>query len=248
MTNAYLVGSDRCLLIDPPAQSEALDEAVSTHSIDHVAVTHGHPDHIGAVSAYAAKTDATVWGRAGKTDRLAAAGIAVDRTYSDGTELPLEPPIRILDTPGHAPDHVTFVVGSASDRPQTAVTGDLAVADGSVFVGEPDGDMRTYMVSLRRLLIRDFDCLYPGHGDPIAAPSDRLRALLAHRKTREQRVIRAVQSGASTVDKIIDRAYDRDLGDLRDLAGQSVRAHLKKLARERRITWDGDRAGPGPTE
>lgn len=246
-TNAYLIGSDPALLVDPADQTDKLDGALADRSVEHLAVTHTHPDHVGAIPHYATQTGATVWGRAGRTDRLEAVGVIVDRTFQEGTVIPTDPPVRVLTTPGHAPDHVSFHIDAGPGEAPVAVIGDLAVANGSVFVGKPDGEMRTYLVSLRRLLVRNYDVLYPGHGPVIEQPNRRLTELLTHRRNRENQIATAVREGAETVDEIIDAAYDRELGALRDLAGQSVRAHLEKLAREGHISWDGSQATHSPT-
>lgn len=242
-TNAYIVGQSPALLVDPPARSSQLDRALSERVIEHIAVTHTHPDHVGAVATYAQETGATVWARAGRVDRfIAETGVSPDRTYQEGTEIPLDTPVSVMETPGHARDHVTFIVGGRDEHTASALTGDLLVADGSVFVGDTDGDMRSYFVSLRRLLIGSFQTLYPGHGTPVQRPTERVNELLAHRREREERVLAAVASGAETVNDILDRAYEKELDGVRDLATETVRAHLEKLAREQHIGWDGTRA------
>lgn len=244
-TNAYIVGQSPALLVDPPAQSSDLDRVVANREVDHIAVTHTHPDHVGAVATYARKTGATVWAKAGRIDRFVdATGVSPDRTCQEGTEIPLDTPVSVMDTPGHAPDHVAFVVGDRDEGSSTALVGDLLVADGSVFVGATDGDMRSYFVSLRRLLVRSFRRLYPGHGKPVDRPIERIRELLAHRRDRERRVLAAVESGAETVEEILEKAYEKELDGVRDLAAETVRAHLEKLARERHIGWDGRHATP----
>ncbi|WP_232700924.1 MBL fold metallo-hydrolase [Halobacterium wangiae] len=235
-TNAYLLGSPRRLLVDPARRTPALDAAVA--DVDHVAVTHAHPDHVGAVAEYAAETDATVWAHAAFADRFErATGVAADRVFRPGDELG-DTGVTVFDTPGHAPDHVAFVEG------REAVTGDLVFADGSVFVGATDGDMRAYLASLRCAYARNFDRLHPGHGPVVESPRERLAALYDHRRERERRVLAAVEVGAETVEAILDAAYDKDLSGVRDLAGQTVRAHLDKLAVEGRVEWDGAHAGP----
>lgn len=249
-TNAYLVGEAPALLVDPAARTPALDRAVAEREVGAVAVTHPHPDHTGAVGAYAAETGATVLARRGRVDRfVAATGWEPDATVGPDEPLPvsLDTAVVALDTPGHAPDHIAFTVGGDRGPGTVALVGDLVRAAGSVLVGDPEGDMRAYLASLRRLLARDLDRLFPGHGDPVERPGERLTALLAHRRDRERRVLRAVAEGAETVDAVLDRAYERDLEGVRDLAGQTVRAHLEKLAREDRLGWDGARARPAPT-
>ncbi|MCG1002214.1 MULTISPECIES: MBL fold metallo-hydrolase [Halobacterium] len=235
-TNAYVLGEGEHLLVDPAGRTPGLDDAAD--GIDHVAVTHTHPDHVDAVADYAAEADATVWAYAPYAARFAdATGTEPDRLFRPGDTL-ADTGVSVLATPGHAPDHVAFVTDGE------AVTGDLVFDDGSVFVGTPDGDIRTYLSSLRRLLARDFDALHPGHGDPIENPDERVRETYFHRRDRERSVRAAVESGAETVDEILDAAYEKALGDARGLAARVVRAHLQKLAVEGHVAWDGDRARP----
>ncbi|MFB6090726.1 MAG: MBL fold metallo-hydrolase [Halobellus sp.] len=230
-TNAYLV--DETVLVDPPARSDDLDAAVADASIDHVAVTHAHPDHVGAVADYAAETGATVWCRRGREDRFAeATGIDPDRTLVEGTDLPAG--ISVLDVPGHAPDHVAF----ETDR--GILCGDVATAEGSVAVAAPEGDVRAYLVALRRLIARDPPRLYPGHGPVIDDPRAVCERLYRHRLDRERRVLDAVRAGGADVEGVLDAAYDADLTGVRDLARRTVVAHLEKLDTERRVDFDRD--------
>ncbi|MFC5366358.1 MBL fold metallo-hydrolase [Salinirubrum litoreum] len=249
-TNAYLVGQTDTLLVDPPARSPALDGAVGDHDVQHLAVTHTHPDHVGAVADYARETDATVWCRRGRERRFReATGVGPDRTFAEGTTIPSDPPVTVLDTPGHAPDHVAFAFqqsdtnASATRSGPTAteiLVGDLAVAEGSVVVGAPEGDVRAYCTALRRLLARDARRLHPGHGPTISDPRATCTRLLAHRHDREHRIESVIRGGARDIDAVLDAAYEKDLTGVRDLARATVIAHVEKLARAGRIEWDAD--------
>jgi glyoxylase-like metal-dependent hydrolase (beta-lactamase superfamily II) len=247
-TNAYLVGRETTLLVDPAARSPDLDSTVATHGVDHVAVTHTHPDHVGAVADYARETGATVWCRRGRERRFReATGVTPDRTFGEGTTLPTDPPVTVLDTPGHAPDHVAFAFERPADattvrseRATEVLVGDLAVAEGSVVVGAPEGDVRAYCTALRRLLARDARLLHPAHGPTITDPRATCTRLLAHRHDRERRIEAAVHDGAHDVDAVLDAAYDKDLTGVRDLARATVQAHVEKLARAGRVDWDLD--------
>lgn len=239
-TAAYVVGDDDALLVDPAAEDGRIEAELDR--IAHVAVTHHHPDHVGSVAAYAEAADATVWCRYGRETAFAdATGISPDRTFRDGTEIPVgDGSVGVRETPGHAPEHVAVVVDDS------LLVGDLAVAAGSVVVGAPEGDVRAYLTSLRRVRSMDVDRLYPAHGPVIDRPRETCERLLRHRLERERRVLEAVQSGSGTLEDILGSAYEKDLAGVRDLADATVRAHLEKLRHEGRIRWDGTRARPAP--
>ena len=241
-TNAYLLGADGAVLVDPAAESDDLERAVADRSVEHVLATHTHPDHVGAVDAYAAETGAIVWARYGRTDRFReATGVEPDRTFKPGTTIEVgDDRVRVLDAPGHAPDHVALEAG----RGGPVLCGDCAVREGSVVVGAPEGDLRAYLTTLRRLRALDPPALYPGHGPVIDDPRATLERLRNHRRRRERRVLAAVDAGARTLESILETAYEKDLSGVRDLAEATVLAHLEKLAVEGRLEWDGTRARP----
>lgn len=235
-TNAYVLGREDAVLVDPAARTNDLDRAIEGRDVGHVLVTHAHPDHVGAVAHYADRCDATVWARAGREARFErATGVAPDRTFRDGTTIA---GVEVIESPGHAPDHVALAVGDA------VLTGDLVVAEGSVVVGADEGDVRTYLTSLRRLYATNPDRLYPGHGPTIDDPRIDIERLIRHRLDREKKVLAAVRSGARALDEVLDAAYEKDLSGVRDLARTTVAAHLEKLAVERKVEWDGERAWP----
>ncbi len=231
-TNAVLFDDGERLLVDPAARTASLDTAV-TSGLDHVAVTHPHPDHVDAVADYAAETGATVWARRGSTDRFReATGVTPDRTFVGGDRVG---PAVAVDTPGHTPDHVAFQTTAG------VAVGDLAVAEGSVAVAAPEGDVRAYLTSLRQLFARDPQRLFPGHGPQIDDPRAVCRRLIDHRLDRERRVAAAVADGARSLDAVVDAAYDKSLDGVRELAVGTVEAHLEKLHRAGRLRWDRER-------
>lgn len=251
-TNVYLADG---LLVDPAARTDELDEAVVHHrsedpadpGIEAIAVTHTHPDHVGAVAAYAELTATPVFAHADHTDRFAdATGVDPDGTFRDGESVG-DTGVHAVDTPGHASDHVAFAVGghgADDEMPRELLCGDLAVAEGSVVVGAPDGDLRDYLASLERVRDAGYDRLYPGHGSCIDDPETGCQRLIDHRLEREHAILRAVESGADTVDAVVDAAYEKDVTGVKDLARVTVVAHLEKLVAEDRV--DGSWSGPTP--
>ena len=234
-TSAHLVDG---LLVDPAARTDALDEAVAAAAtngspVTAIAVTHTHPDHVGAVATYASQTDATVYAHADHVDRFReATGVVPDETIADGDTVG-STGVRVWVTPGHAPDHLAFVTDGPNQP--VAIVGDLVVAEGSVAVAAPDGDIAAYLDSLDRIRDSGADRLHPAHGPVVDDPAVTCRRLAEHRLDRERHVLESVEAGASDVDAVLDAAYDRDLSGVADLARGTVRAHLEKLVTEGRI-------------
>lgn len=240
-TNAYLLGSERAVLVDPADRHERVDAALADRDPAHLLLTHTHPDHVCGVPAYA--ESATVWTHTDhRDDFVEATGVEPDRTFGDGTTVRADRDVEVLETPGHAPDHVALAFGT--DTGTAIVCGDLAVAEGSVVVAPPEGDVRAYLASLRRVLGLAPDRILPAHGPVIDDPRATCERLIDHRLDRERRVLAAVEAGNRTVEDLLDAAYDKDLTGVRDMAAGTIRGHLEKLAVEGRVRWDGAHADP----
>lgn len=132
---SYLVGGKgTCAIIDPKRDIEeyiAVAKAMGMR-ITYILETHLHADFISGHMDLAAKTGAEII--APKTGQCAFA----HRPVKDGDEFQVEDiNIRVLDTPGHTPEHITYVVTDRSrgSEPATIFCGDtLFVGD----VGRPD--------------------------------------------------------------------------------------------------------------
>jgi glyoxylase-like metal-dependent hydrolase (beta-lactamase superfamily II) len=234
-TNVYLVDGEESLLLDPAARHEDIDAAIVDCQPDHITATHCHTDHVAGLTAYAFETNATVWSCVGHENRFAqSTGIYPGRTFRDGHTIG---PATVIETPGHATDHTAFEVDLADGR--TAIfTGDLVVDEGSVVVGGPDADMADYIDSLRRVREREPDLLFPGHGPVIDEPIESIDRLIDHRARRERTILDAMADDAEEIDEIVDKAYDKDISEVYDLARKTVIAHIRKLDSEGLVRWD----------
>ena len=221
-TNSWIVGSGPAWLVDPgpalPEHVDALAEELSRRGgLGGVALTHDHADHSEAVAAIRARfPDAP----------LAAARGAVDVELADGIVFG---PLEALALPGHAPDHVAFVVG------QAGLTGDAVLGEGSVFITPDPGALAGYLDGLRRLAERQLSVLCPGHGPLVTDPYAKLTEYIEHRLDRERRLVDALDDGLRSVDELLDQVWDDAPAILRPAAALTLAAHLDKLAEEGRL-------------
>jgi glyoxylase-like metal-dependent hydrolase (beta-lactamase superfamily II)/8-oxo-dGTP pyrophosphatase MutT (NUDIX family) len=239
-TNAYLVGDREMALIDPgsgePEELERLFGLIELLEEDGrqlklILLTHHHPDHLGGLAAVRERYGVQVAAHA-----ETAKHVPVDFTLKDGEVIPLAPgkadwTLRVLHTPGHTRGSLCFL----HERTRSLFTGDHIVGGkGTVIIDPPEGDMGDYVRSLERLLGVGATTLFPAHGSPQGGAERRIRALIAHRKQREEKVRAALaQGGASgaTVAELVPIAYDDTPRELWPYAERSLLAHLLDLER-----------------
>ena len=221
-TNSWLVGRDPAWLIDPGPRLQPHLEALAGEieargGLAGIALTHDHADHAEAVADVRRHfPDALLAGARGDVDVLLGDGDRVG-------------PFEAIATPGHAPDHLAYLVGDV------AFSGDAVLGRGSVFVANYPGALASYLEGLDRLRERRLRLLLPGHGTVVEDPAAKLEAYVAHRRERERKLIAALDGGARTVDELLDVAWDDAPAALRPAAAWTLAAHLDKLEAEGRL-------------
>jgi endoribonuclease LACTB2 len=167
--NAYLVGRERCVLIDPgdptgPGLDRAMKEAVRRGGrIAAIALTHADPDHAGGAEALREQLGIEVLVGRGGGRHLPYPVVEV----ADGRSIPaVDVPLRVVATPGLSPDHVAFVVGEG----QFAVTGDLDGRRGARMIPGPIHH-EEWRASVARLYADAPDARWlGGHPGPLDTP------------------------------------------------------------------------------
>jgi glyoxylase-like metal-dependent hydrolase (beta-lactamase superfamily II) len=139
--------------------------------------------------------------------------------------------LRVIRTPGHAPDHLCFLDEDSRDL----FCGDLLRADGTIVIPASNGGhMASYLASLKAVRGLQPRRLLPGHGPIVDDPQALIEKYIRHREEREAQIVRALKAGARTPAEIVARVYERLPASLVAAAEDSVRAHLVKLEEEGR--------------
>ncbi len=239
-TNSYLVGESDLALIDPgPAIDSHIEAllAAGAGRIRWILCTHTHVDHSPAAALLKARTGAQVLGMRAPPGQDPT--FAPDRVLGHGARIEIGgTTLRAIHTPGHASNHLCYLL----EETRMLFTGDHVMQGSTVVINPPDGDMRSYLASLERLLGEDLAILAPGHGYLIGAPHKEVRRLIAHRLAREAKVLDAIgRIGAPTLEEMLPAVYDDVHARLHPVAARSLAAHLGKLLSDGRIEASGGR-------
>ncbi|MGI8649971.1 MAG: MBL fold metallo-hydrolase [Rubrobacter sp.] len=207
-TNTYIFGN---VVIDPgPDNPEHLERVASKSNVEIILLTHRHSDHASGASRLSEMTDAPV--------------LAFGSSISSDEEVA---GLLALHTPGHARDHLCFW----DARSKTLFSGDLIAGRGSIMVAPPEGDMRDYMDSLYRVKNLSPERILPGHGPEITEAKAKIEEYIRHREEREAMIVSALDSGAKSLEDVLESAYSDTPKEMFPYAEMALRAHLIKLGR-----------------
>ena len=171
-----------------------------------------------------------------------------DLEIRESVDLEFEPDVRVGDgevaahgdgwtligihTPGHTSNHMCV----AFEEEKALFTGDHIMGWSITVVSPPDGDMRDYMASVKKLQLRDDKILWPTHGSPVTDPQPFLRAYYEHRLGREAQVLACVAQGVNTVAPMVRQMYAAVIPELHIPAARSVLSHLTQLVQDGRLS------------
>ncbi len=176
--NCYIVKHDPTgeqIAIDPGSAPGRILEAVNADggSLKEIWLTHGHPDHIGAVKAIQETTGVTCRAHRDEEQLIDNApawaqsmGMSVEAPssceyYDNDVSLTLGgEPVRVIETPGHTPGGVCYDFGAF------VITGDTLFCQGIGRTDFPGGNSQQLASSITSLLsmVDDQSFLFSGHG------------------------------------------------------------------------------------
>ena len=260
-TNTYILGTGRVAIIDPGPDIGAHQDAILAalrpgECISHILVTHAHLDHSSLAQSLSRATDAPVYGfgpaNSGRTPAMQKMADQIPFGGGEGVDHAFAPDIALADrewltadswtvqaihTPGHMGNHLCFAVGDI------LFSGDHVMGWSTTLISPPDGDMTTYMASLKKLAEYPWAAFLPGHGDVVTNPALRLETLAVHRKAREMALLAVLTKQTADIATLTRLVYSDIDGKLFPAAQRNVIAHLIDLE-SRNLIIAKPRLGP----
>ncbi|AUV81368.1 MBL fold metallo-hydrolase [Salinigranum rubrum] len=177
-------------------------------------------------------------------------------THSDGRGEPVDvSPIEDGDrlrvggvdlTAVHLPGHAAGLCGFAFEREgaKEAFVGDAVLPKYTPNVGgadlRVDAPLQQYVESLGRVVDAGWRRAWPGHRDPIDAPTDRARTILEHHRERTRRVVGVLDDHGPCDVWTVSAHLFGDLREIHILHGPGEAwAHLDHLAHAGAVERDG---------
>ncbi|KAH6886487.1 beta-lactamase-like protein [Thelonectria olida] len=248
-TNTYLLGTGpRRILIDTgegrkswiSSIKSTLEEENAT--IDTALISHWHHDHTGGIKdLLSLSPDTRIYKHDPDPDQL---------DIADGQQFSVEgASLTASYTPGHTTDHFVFVL----KEEDSMFTADNVLGHGTAVFE----DMAKYLQSLERMKPMFKGRAYPGHGPVIEDGPAKITEYIAHRRQREEQVIRTLglkPDGASpdvsaelrtppsawTAMELVKIIYQDVPENLHQAACGGVLQILHKLKSEGRVLQEGD--------
>lgn len=231
-TRTHIV--DGQAIIDPgPAIESHIERIVAAAPRARwILITHRHADHASAAPIVAQRTGAQI---------AAPHGVfhppLPDRELGDGDRFELSfIRLKTIATPGHTGESVSFI-SSEGDL----FSGDTILGQGTTAIFPPDGTMKDYLESLRKLRLLGPGRLYPGHGPNRESAVAVIDEYIEHRHLREEQILDYISKGVTTLEGLRKRIYPELDPSLSRAAETQVAAHIDHMIERNIMIIKGDK-------
>jgi len=217
-TGVYIIGDKNVAVIDPgpitPDHQAALKAALKGRRVTNVFVTHHHIDHSPMAKPLASEHGCKVYGYGLQAKSPEGGEVRMEA----GDDLSFKPDVQIkcgdifagdgwtleaIHTPGHTSNHMCF----ALHEENILFSGDHIMGWSTSVVCPPDGHMGDYLESLNRVLVRNFDRIWPTHGPAINDVQTFVQAYIDHRYKREAQILECLEKGTRQISDMVPCIY-----------------------------------------
>ncbi|MGG1675276.1 MBL fold metallo-hydrolase [Neobacillus sp. NRS-1170] len=245
-TNCYLIGnSQESILIDAgfdqPNTKVDLEKAIRENGLaipKTIILTHWHPDHAPGVRQLVDWDPIVYCHPLEKQLTLEAISPWSKLSFlNEGDIVPVaDHNLTILHAPGHTVGQLNIYIPSE----KVLLAGDNIVAEGTSWIGPPDGDMSDYIQTLNRLKQLTLTKIGPGHGDWVTKPYEQIDFVINRRLFRENQIKELlVNHKRLTSTELTNIIYEKlPHPSVFDVAKRTTEAHLIKLINEGFVLLD----------
>jgi endoribonuclease LACTB2 len=239
-TNSYLIGNNQeSVLIDAGYDQQetksGLERAIMEHGLatpKSIILTHSHPDHAPGVRQLLDWSPAVYCHQLEKQAILTAISPWCNLSFlTDGDVFKVaDEEITIIHAPGHSSGQLNLYIPSQ----QILIAGDNIVAEGTSWIGPPDGDMTDYLQTLRRLKELTISKIGPGHGEWVTNPYEHIEFVLNRRLQREGQIMALLNEHQPlTTTRLTEMIYPENIHpSIFEVAKRTTEAHLIKLMKD----------------
>ena len=248
-TGTFIIGREQICIIDPGPSIEShinnLLNSIDKEKISHILITHTHADHSPAANFIKKATGAKTYAYNSYPKGI------IGNRFEEAHDKNFIPDVKLKDneiikgkdwtvkaihTPGHTSNHLCY----ALEEEKILFTGDHVMGWATTVIVPPDGNMDEYILSLKKLLLYDYNIYYPTHGSPIENPKKYVRGLIAHRKMREVQILDELKKNSLCIDEMIPKFYATTDKRLWPAASMSLFATLLSLKKKKKILCEND--------
>jgi glyoxylase-like metal-dependent hydrolase (beta-lactamase superfamily II)/8-oxo-dGTP pyrophosphatase MutT (NUDIX family) len=240
-TNAFLIGDNGPkILIDPSPKDEdeyrKLKNTINQFGLDKIFLTHHHPDHHEQSVRLANDFKIPMMMSLDTYQRLTLKfpnyfneiEIQIAKEGDVVTDW-LGRAVTVHSVPGHDEGQLAL----APEDMSWFIAGDLFQGVGTVVIGDDEGDMSKYFLTLEKVISLAPKVLFPSHGIGLGGVNI-LEVTLEHRRLREKQVLQFYREGLSEY-QILERIYEKVDQVLWPYALKNIQKHIEKLKADKVI-------------